>query len=350
MKNRFLYQAIAVIVCLLCSIGASAQEAYAVFTEADSTLVFFYDEMRSTRSGTTYDLNTGANTPDWFEDRYNVSQVIIDPSFAAARPTSTYLWFVEMINIQSVTGLEYLNTSDVTDMAGMFSNCSGLTSLDLSGFNTSNVRNMERMFISCRLLTTLDLSSFNTSNVTRMSQMFSYCRSLASLDLTGFNTSEVTNMRGMFHSCSDLTSLDLSDFNTSNVTDMGGMFYGCNHLETIYASKSWGSIALTNSDYMFSGCSNLVGGQGTTYNENYVDATYAHIDEGPSNPGYFTGKGKLIPGDVNGDSEVNIADVNAVIDVILDGNDDTTAADVNGDGEINIADVNAVIDMILNNR
>ena len=52
-------------------------------------------------------------------------------------------------------------------------------------------------------------------------------------------------------------------------------------------------------------------------------------------------------GDVNGDHEVNLADVNAVIDIILDGTAITPAADVNGDGEINIADVNAVIDLIL---
>ena len=52
-------------------------------------------------------------------------------------------------------------------------------------------------------------------------------------------------------------------------------------------------------------------------------------------------------GDVNRDLEVNIADVNAVIDIILGGNDDTIAADVNGDGEINIADINAIINIIL---
>jgi len=54
------------------------------------------------------------------------------------------------------------------------------------------------------------------------------------------------------------------------------------------------------------------------------------------------------PGDVNGDGEVNIADVNAVIDMILTENLDR-GGDVNGDGEVNIADVNALIDMILNN-
>ena len=52
-----------------------------------------------------------------------------------------------------------------------------------------------------------------------------------------------------------------------------------------------------------------------------------------------------IPGDVNGDSEVSIADINAVIDVILKGGNDLSG-DVNGDGEVNIADINAIIDII----
>lgn len=54
-----------------------------------------------------------------------------------------------------------------------------------------------------------------------------------------------------------------------------------------------------------------------------------------------------IPGDVNGDGEVNIADVNALIDMILSGNH-SAEGDVNEDNEVNIADVNALIDLILN--
>ena len=53
-------------------------------------------------------------------------------------------------------------------------------------------------------------------------------------------------------------------------------------------------------------------------------------------------------GDVNGDGEVNIADINAVIDMILSGTFNAKG-DVNGDGEVNIADINAVIDLILSN-
>ncbi len=51
-------------------------------------------------------------------------------------------------------------------------------------------------------------------------------------------------------------------------------------------------------------------------------------------------------GDINNDSEVNIADVNAVINIILSGESDLSG-DVNGDGEVNIADINAVIAIIL---
>ena len=57
--------------------------------------------------------------------------------------------------------------------------------------------------------------------------------------------------------------------------------------------------------------------------------------------------GSSITGDVNGDQEVNIADVNAVISIILSGSGNHTAGDVNGDHEVNIADINAIIGIIL---
>jgi len=69
---------------------------------------------------------------------------------------------------------------------------------------------------------------------------------------------------------------------------------------------------------------------------------------------YYTGEegGPIdhMTGDVNADLEVNLADVNAALDIILGGNADEDMlmrADVNGDGEINIADINALIDIIL---
>ncbi len=133
--------------------------------------------------------------------------------------------------------------------------------------------------------------------------------------IENLNTSDVTNMVSMFADCNQLTSLDLSNFNTANVTNMSYMFYGCREMKTIYVGKGWSTAAVTDSKRMFEECYSLVGGKGTTYDASHVDAAYAHLDGGLDNPGYFTQKPQR--GDVNGDGEVNIADVTTLVDIIL---------------------------------
>ncbi len=127
-------------------------------------------------------------------------------------------------NLQKIEHLEYLDTSNVVNMESMFSNCSSLTTLDLSSFDTSNVTNMSQMFLGCRNLTTLDLSNFNTINVTDMRSMFSYCGNLTSLDIGNFDTSNVTDMICMFQNCSSLTTLDISNFDISVEASTSAMF------------------------------------------------------------------------------------------------------------------------------
>ena len=182
------------------------------------------------------------------------------------------------------------------DSSYLFHNFTKLTSLDVSNFNTSKVRNMSYMFYSCRGLTSLDVSNFNTSKVTNMNDMFASCSGLTSLDVSNFNTSQVTNMSGMFMSCSGLTSLDVSNFNTSKVTNMSYIFSYCSGLTSLYVSeynsatqKGWTTENVTSSSDMFRYCNKLVGGNGTKYNSNYTDATYARIDTA-STPGYLTKK------------------------------------------------------------
>ena len=159
-------------------------------------------------------------------------------------------------NIKLIKKLKGLDTSKVTDMTNMFSNCSSLTSLDLSNFNTSNVTSMKYMFQYCSSLTSLDLSNFNTSNVTNMSFMFSNCSSLTSLDLSNWDTSNVTDMQYMFQYCSSLTSLDLSNWDTSNVTNMSSMFSGCSSLTSLNLHNLNISDD-TNIGYMFDNCNSL---------------------------------------------------------------------------------------------
>ena len=78
------------------------------------------------------------------------------------------------------------------------------------------------------------------------------------------------------------------------------------------------------------------------------DETSASIDLADVDYMCFGEVEAYITGDVNADNEINIADINAVIDIIL-ASGSTPRADVNGDGEINIADVNALINIILTN-
>ena len=126
------------------------------------------------------------------------------------------------------------------------------------------------------------------------------------------------------------------------------MFSNCTNLQTIYVGSGWSTTAVTESTNMFYNCTSLVGGQGTTYDANHIDKTYAHIDGGPSNPGYFTAKNAGLRGDVNGDGSVNISDVTALIDLLLGGGTiSNPAADCNQDNGINISDVTALIDYLL---
>ena len=307
----------------------SNKEAYACYTSSSTMLTFYYDNQRSNRTGTTYDLNAGSNYPGWYTDGTyaNVTKVVFNFSFFDASPTTTYCWFYNMKKLTDITGMmDYLNTSAVTNMYGMFLNCKLLTSLDVSGFYTISVTNMSFMFAGCSGLTSLDLSRFNTA--------------------------KVTNMGYMFYGCSGLTSLDLSSFNTAKVTDMYQMFSNCSNLRSIYVGSGWSTAAVTSSGNMFLGCTSLVGGQGTTYDANHVDKAYAHIDGGTSNPGYFTAAGAtFLRGDVNGDNLVNITDAIKLINYLANGNAEginLEAANCNGDSTVNITDAIILINFLQN--
>ena len=212
-----------------------------------------------------------------------IVHIVFDKSFSTYTPTSLFRFFKNLTKLETITGLEYLNTAKVTDMSYMFDNCSSLTSLDVTHFNTANVTNMSSMFSSCPSLTSLDVTHFNTAKVTDMSYMFCRCLSLTSLDVTYFNTTNVTDMSYMFSRCVALTSLYLTNFNTEKVTDMNNMFSYCRALTTIYASSKFVTTQVSNSSGMFKNCEKLKGEEECT-NDKATDKTYAKIEGG-----YFSG-------------------------------------------------------------
>ena len=202
--------------------ATASSEMYAVLS--GSTLTFYYDNQKSSRSGTKYGMNTGTNSPAWLSKASSITKVVFNSSFANARPTTCYMWFDGMENLTTITGVSYFNTSNVTNMSCMFAVCSSLTSIDLSKFNTANVTDMSWMFTDCSNITSLDLSKFNTAKVTNMACMFEWCEKLTSVNVSSFNTSKVADMSTMFYRCQKLKSLDLSNFvfPSSNTVEMIG--------------------------------------------------------------------------------------------------------------------------------
>ena len=209
----------------------------------------------------------------------NIKNIVFDESFKTYAPTSLEQFFSSCSTLETISGLEYLNTEKVTDMSSMFEGCHRLSSLDLSKFNTANVTNMSSMFTGCYRFSSLDLSNFNTAKVMNMSYMFCYCQNLSKLDVSNFNTEKLWTMSSMFQNCKNLTSLDLSNFNTKSVKEMAQMFYGCSTLQNIYVSKNFVTGQVYAGYSMFYGCTNLKG-----YSDRKTNHTYANC--GPD--GYFT--------------------------------------------------------------
>ena len=273
-----------------------------------------------------------------------IKNIVFEESFKTYAPTSLKEFFYNCTSLETISGLEYLNTANITDMSSMFYGCSNLTSLNLTKFDTKNVSSMYFMFYGCSNLTSLNLTNFNTKNVKNMNGMFGDCTHLTSLDITNFNTAKVTNMGNMFLGCSNLISLDLTNFNTAKVTDMHGMFKGCSALTsldltnfntaevrdmnrmfymldesstaltTIYVSDNFVTTNVQNGENMFKNCTKLKGFK--KYFLLDTDHQYANYTTG-----YFT---KLVG--KNGEEKIGAAgEILATDNLTLDDNKDFVA-------------------------
>ena len=199
---------------------ANAQEPYAVLSENNTVLTFYYDGNKVSQNG--YGVGPFELTDTrWGGNSTNITKVVFDSSFKNCTSiTSTAYWFFGCYYLATIEGIDNLKTGNVVDMTAMFADCRSLTSLTLWNFDTSNVTNMSSMFQDCSGLVSLTLEWEHTEKVTDMSCMFRGCKKIGSLKLTHFNTKNVTNMWCMFYDCTELTVLDIYYFDTSNVTNM----------------------------------------------------------------------------------------------------------------------------------
>jgi surface protein len=372
--------------CLTTTFAAKAgtPEVYSVY-DGDTTLTYYYDDQRSSHIGNEVAELYVPSQPRFANYCDKIKRAVIDPSMKNANLQSIAAMFFGWNNnalsaLKTIDGMANLVTIEVTDMQYVFCDCASLDSIDLSHFYTTNVTNMRGLFCRCSALKKLDLSTFNTVKVQYMQQVFSGCESLDSLDLSNFitktatgmqsmfyqckalrfidlssfNTSNVENMSAMFESCQALDTLDLSHFDTRKVTsmntmfskctalksldisqfepaascDLGWMFLNCSALNSIYCYKDWRTINNLNSQYMFTNCTAITGGKGTTYDSSLRTHEMAHVDGGSTDPGYFTTyelktkadikadlESKLMPGD-NAECRQIIADAKDAVDAL----------------------------------
>ena len=257
------------------------------------------------------------DTSLYFADLYNVKNLDLTNLDTSAVKNMTGM-FRNMINLESIN-TSNLNTSNCRYMKSMFNNLKKITSIDLSNFNTSNVLTTTAMFSGMENIESINVSTFNTSKVEKMNSMFSNMKKLKALDLSNFNTSKVEEMYRIFENTSSLEQLNLSSFNTRLVTKFSYMFAGMTKIkeldlssfDTSYVSRSISMDHMFKDDIslekiivsgklkkryvasapMFENCYNLVGDMGMTYDPDKISSTYAHVDCGGSNSGYFTYNG-----------------------------------------------------------
>lgn len=251
----------------------------------------------------------------------SLKKVHFSEDFDTSRAKTFAYLFYNCRSLASVENLNSFDTRNATVMQSMFYTSNddnkpntALTSLDVNSFNTSNVTDMGSMFRNCAGFTALNVKGFNTAKVTDLGGMFAGCKKLSSIDVTGFNTSSVKTMELMFADCTGLKTIDLRSFSCKSLTKMSQMFLNCSNLTTIYADygfdcRSCSTPVATDEtdengkytidskfDNIFKGCTKLVGGSGTKYDEKIVHNLRAVVDVSlaveqnvfKSSKGYFT--------------------------------------------------------------
>ncbi len=253
------------------------------------------------------------------------TDVVFYSSYLTFAPQNSSNLFASLTACTSIT-FDNFNTSNVTAMItnydtkiSMFSSCSALTSLDVSGFDigktdksvmnlfrnctslkqiklfdTTNVVNMNGLFYGCLNLTTLnwenfktdnvtdfnwafyktgfkslDFSELNTDNITTMKESFCECYYLESIDLSNFVTKKVTNLAALFAVDRSLKNINLTGWDTQNVTNMSQIFYGCTELNSLDLTNL-NTQNVTNMSEMFYNCSSLTSLDISSFNTSSV--------------------------------------------------------------------------------
>lgn len=143
----------------------------------------------------------------------SVSEICFDDNaIDTSKVTEMKYMFAYCKKLSNINFGTSFKTTSVTNMQHMFSGCEKLSNIDLSSFNFSSVKDLSYLFSECHALTTIQFPArVEPPENGNMAGMFTGCTSLITLDLSMFYTNKVTKMLAMFSSCSNLTTIYASD-------------------------------------------------------------------------------------------------------------------------------------------
>lgn len=239
-------------------------------------------------------MKTGSEVCDLLKELGADDDTVMKSFCSSATPPATGVTTKKLSrNSSPVDVLAWLDGTTIKYYAAGYTDSGRKIPLMVSNVAFVNTET-DSMFYGCKAFTSIDVSGFDTSEATCLASMFENCTGLTSIDLSSWNVSKVDTLAMMFAGCTHLSSVNLSGWDTGMVHNTIWMFNDCTNLTTIYVSSGFVTTSIpddmSGSVYMFTGCTSLVGGAGTTYSGSHTNKEYARIDGGPSSttPGYFT--------------------------------------------------------------
>ena len=178
------------------------------------------------------------NFSDMFAFSKNIKAIDLS-SFSFINAKDVGYMFNNCSNLEEIIFPQNEKAEKIQIMSDIFHNCQNLVSIDLSNFSFKNVRNMAFMFNGCTNLVSIKFPlNEKATSLLYCKNMFSDCSKLASIDLSGFSFINIGDISSMFYGCSNLETLILPEGEqASNIQDFSNMFNECSKLISIDLSN-----------------------------------------------------------------------------------------------------------------
>lgn len=274
-------------------VEAAGKVPYAIWCDANKTLYFHasdtpiqatdqYEDKTITALWSGGDVvSTGWNAPKWDDIASDAQKVVFTSDFKDARPSSLYCWFFFFNQLETIEGIENLNTSETTVMNSAFFSCSKLTKIDVNGFDVSKVKTTSSMFAYCNQLETIFCDNTwiipNSESINMFVDCYQLANGTVTYDAANKNASMANPNNGYF------TKKELTLTNAEDNSEAIEKFEGIKNVKVtladriLYRDGSWNTLCLPF-DVTVSG--SVLAQDGVTVKELDVTANQTRFDDG----------------------------------------------------------------------